>query len=152
MKHSHFPLFLPCEQNKVLIVGAGTVGTRRIRSLLHFDFTLSVVSLDCSPEVASYHQEGLVTLSQREPQESDFQALAFCLLCTNDPEVNERWGNYAKSQGILQNQCHNKDHCDFYFPAICSHEDSVIALIGTGENHRHIATLRKQIQEFQQEE
>lgn len=143
MKHSHFPLFLPTQGKTVLVVGGGNIATRRVTTLLSFQFDIIVVSLTASDTLITYQQEEKISLFLRTATNTDFSGIDFCLLCTNQPKVNEFWGSYCKSLGILSNQCHDKSLCDFYFPAIVTEEEQVIALTGNGNSHKKVANLKK---------
>lgn len=142
MKKNHFPLFLPSQGKNVLVVGGGTVASRRVKSLLPFQFFITVVSLSVSKELEEYGDSGLIEIHLREPMEEDFQGLFFSLLATDKPSVNEYWGAYAKSRGILTNQAHDKFLCDFYFPALVEGDDFVLGLVGDGSSHKKVKELR----------
>lgn len=143
MKHSHFPFFLPCRNKTFLVVGGGTIATRRILSLTAFDFNIKVVTLTATPTLHQQAEAEKISLFLREVEETDWNQVDFCLLCTDKPEINETLGAEAKKRGILCNQCHNKNLSDFYFPAIVETQDMTIGLVGDGTQHKKVAHLRK---------
>lgn len=147
MNYEHFPLFLPTEGKKVLVIGGGKVATRRIASLLRFSLKITVITLVASEPILQWAEEGRLSLFLREPVEEDFHQIFFCLLCTNQTEINEYWGNFAKEQGILQNQAQDKSKSDFFFPALTFHEDFLISLTGKGTNHKAVAELRAYLED-----
>lgn len=146
MKQNHFPLFLPSEGRRVLVVGGGKIATRRVQALLQFQFSIQVITLTVTPLLEELGQSGFIHIHLREPKEEDFRDIFFCLLATDKPTVNEYWGSYAKSQGILTNQAHDKSLCDFYFPAFIHGEDFVMGLVGDGSSHKKVKELRERIE------
>lgn len=143
MKHTHFPLFLPSMEKKVLLVGGGNIGTRRVETLLQFQFHVKVVSLKASATLEKLALEGAIELCIREPVPEDFSDIFLCLLATNHPSVNEHWGSYAKEKGILCNQAHDKSLCDFYFPAVVERDGIVLGLVGDGSSHKRVKEVRQ---------
>lgn len=146
--HSHFPLFLRCENKKVLVVGGGNVATKRITRLLSFPFQVQVVTLTATPLLLEYAKQEKIMLELRQVTQEDFKNIALLFMCTDQAKVNEKWGAFAKAQGILVNQCHNKDYCDFYFPALITHEELLVAVTGDGTNHKKVANMRNQINDY----
>lgn len=147
-KQSHFPLFVPCDGKKVLVLGGGTVATRRVETLLGFDFKIQVISLWVSSSIRQWWNEGALTLEEREMLEGDLEGVYLCLLCTDDPKINEYWGEKAKKRGILTSQAQDKSLCDFYFPAVVVHEEGVIGITGNGHDHKKVKDLRKKMELF----
>ena len=52
-KHKYFPLFVSLEEKEILVVGGGTIASRRIRALLPFGGRLTVIA----PEVSDFIKE-----------------------------------------------------------------------------------------------
>lgn len=146
-KGQSFPLFFPCEGQKVLVIGGGTVATRRVETLREFPFSISVVTLTATEKLVELSKNNRISLFYRAPTLEDFHQVFFCLLCTNSPETNEIWGNTAKKLGILQNQCDKPWACDFYFPAVVVEDPVVVGLSGDGKQHKKVAEARKLVAE-----
>lgn len=146
MKHSHFPVFLPIADKTVLVVGGGTIATRRVQSLLQFQCSVKVISLTASSTIKQLADEKHLEFIQREATESDFEDIFFCLLCTDSDEVNEKLGDIAKKKGILCNQAQDKSLSDFFFPAFVPDERFVIALIGDGNSHTQVKKMRQKLE------
>ena len=44
MENRVFPVFVPSDGKKVIVFGGGKIASRRVRSLMEFDFDVTVVS------------------------------------------------------------------------------------------------------------
>ena len=54
----YFPLFINLEKKKVTVIGAGTIASRRIRTLLNFGARITVLAPEASEEVEKLAGEG----------------------------------------------------------------------------------------------
>src|SRR4051794_26915638 len=79
---SGYPLLLDVTGRRVLVVGAGTVGTRRARGLVEAGADVVVVA----PDVADL-PDG-VTVHRRRFELSDLDEAWLVHACTSDPDVN----------------------------------------------------------------
>ena len=64
-----FPIFLDLTGKRILVVGAGRIATRRIRTLLPFGAALTVVASEPSDEISSIYR--------RAPCRSPFSSREF---------------------------------------------------------------------------
>ena len=55
----YFPLFIDLEKKKITVIGAGTIASRRIRTLLNFGAQITVLAPEASEEVRK--------LAEKEP-------------------------------------------------------------------------------------
>ena len=54
----YFPVFIDLSEKKIMVIGGGTIGARRIRTLLPFCGQLTVVAPKVQPEVEQLAEEG----------------------------------------------------------------------------------------------
>ena len=118
---------------KIVIIGGGLVAQRRMCTLMNFGVDITVVSPDLTDEIKKKIPEirYICDIYKKEYIENSWLVLA----CTNNREINRKIGIDAKEKNILVNVCDNKDECDFYFPGIVTHENTVIGICGSGSNH-----------------
>lgn len=60
MKNKYFPLFVDLSEKQIVVIGAGNIASRRVRTLLSFADHITVVSPDATEEIAELAAEGKV--------------------------------------------------------------------------------------------
>lgn len=135
MEHRYFPVFVPAEGRKVVIFGGGSIATRRVKTLMEFDFDVTVVAPDVSETVASLAEEGRLTRIADCYAPDYLDGCYMAIACTDRREVNREIGLAAKERGILVSVCDNREECSFYFPAVAVNDEVTAGLAGDGSSH-----------------
>ena len=65
MKKPYFPMFVDLSEKKVIVVGAGTIAKRRIRSLLTFTNHLVVIAPEINKELKELENTGQLTIRKK---------------------------------------------------------------------------------------
>jgi len=139
-----FPLFVDLWQKKIVIVGAGTIALRRMRSLLPFAPELWIVAPEITANRPSIPET--VHLLKQKYEPSVCQGAFLVLAATNDDELNARICRDGRAAGAFVNNASDHEQCDFYFPSIVRDEQKVIGLNG-GMDHRGTKELRKKVEQ-----
>ena len=142
-KKTHFPLFINTKDKKVLVIGGGEIAFRRIKTLLEFDFLITVISLNIKQEIKALPIKYIET----EFNEKYIEDYFFVLACTNDDDINKEIVKKAREKGILANSCSNKNDCDFFFPAIITEDKVTIGIVGVGTDHSHTKQIKEKLLE-----
>lgn len=131
-----FPIFIPMQDAKVLIVGGGKIALRRIQTLLSFGAAITVIAPEILPEIA----ELPVKLLCKKAAEKDVEpAYRLVVAAASDRETNRLIGIRAKALGIPVSVADAKEESTFYFPAIIQGQGIIAGLISeNGQNH-HLA-------------
>lgn len=79
-----FPLFIDITDRDVLVVGAGNIGCRRIKTLLMFDARVSVISEDIADEELITK----VSFAKRSFDRADIENRFMVIAATDKREVN----------------------------------------------------------------
>lgn len=137
-KKTHFPLFISSSGKEVVVFGGGTIATRRVKTLIKFDFNITVISPTITKEIKLLVDEKQVAYIQSEYKQEHINNQYLVLACTNDEVINNVIGEMSKTKGILTSVCSDKDQCDFYFPAIIETEDVIIGIVGDGSDHKAV--------------
>jgi len=138
-------MFLPIQLNlvnkRILVVGGGRVALHKLRSIVKFSTSITVVGKTILPELRqfplSFHERAFVK------QDLDTQFLVYA--CTNDPELNREIKLAANAQGLLVNVADNPELCDFISPAIFQTGEVVVAVGSQGKNVRAAVAWRNRI-------
>lgn len=144
----YFPVFIDLSEKEILVVGAGTIAARRIRTLCGFAGKITV----CAPEIAEEIRE----LSQRYPvilrevpfSEEMLEEKDVVLAATDDRALNRRVAELCRGRGIPVNVCSEKELCDFYFPSVVQDDEIVIGINASGKNHGLVKQTRIKLEEF----
>lgn len=149
---SHFPLFLPTAGKKVLVVGGGTIATRRVRTLCRFDWQVTVIAPELTEEAQSLAREGRILWEKREFRSEDVEGMFLVVAATDCREVNHLAGEAAKQQGIFVSVADSREECTFFFPAIAENNYVVAGIAGDGSSHRETARSAEKVRKALQQE
>ncbi len=144
---SLFPMFLKLEGRNCLVLGAGSVGEQKIRSLLDCGAQIRVVAPTASAMVKEWADRGALTWSQRPFESADLDGAYLVIAATSDVEVNHRIYREARARQILCNVVDDPPHCDFYYPAIVRRGQLQIAISTAGLSPALAQRIRKQLEE-----
>lgn len=138
MKNLRFPMFFDLTGKKVVVIGGGTIGSRRASVLR--DFGADVIVVD--PMGAKI--EGVT--EKIEAYNIEHLTGAFlCVAATNNRETNQQIGKDAKMKHIPVSVADAQDECDFFFPAVCRGGNMVAGLVSDGGDHHKTARVAKAI-------
>ena len=135
----HFPVFIDLRGKKVVVVGGGTIGKRRINTLRMFGCDLTVIAPEIDLEASDF------TWIRRPYEEGDLDGAALAVAATDDRQVNFRVGEDAKALGIPVSVADNEKECTFFFPAICTGEEVIAGVVSRSRNHHAVARAAKDI-------
>ncbi|HUS90484.1 MAG TPA: bifunctional precorrin-2 dehydrogenase/sirohydrochlorin ferrochelatase [Phycisphaerae bacterium] len=122
-----FPIMLDLRGRAVVVVGAGSVGLRKVASLHRAGAKVKLVARRIGAEALPADVETVVG-----EYETGMLAGAFLVFaCTDDEALNARIAADARSAGALVNVADTPGECDFYLPAVRQVGEVTVA-IGTG--------------------
>ena len=124
----YLPIFVNLKEQNCLVVGAGTIATRKIACLASAGAKITVIAKEISPSVASMKD---LTLIQKSFVPSDLQSFKLVVSATNNDETNRLVAQSAKQQNIWVNVVDNPELCSFIFPAIID-RSPIIAAVSSG--------------------
>jgi len=126
---NYMPLFVDMTGKKVLVVGAGRIAYRKIKTLLKYGAVVEVVSL----EVAEKEIEELdVQLSLREFKEDDLVGKFLVAAATDDKGVNSKIVKLCEERNILVNNMTTKTDLNCRFAATIETDEYQIAVSARG--------------------
>lgn len=132
----YFPMFVDLSEKKVMIVGAGTIAKRRIRSLTAFTNHLYVIAPEVNQELYELEKEGKLTILKKKYEREDIYGADLVIAATNDHQTNDDIYSVCKCMGITVNVCSDKNKCDFYFPGIVQKDQVVAGVTASGTDHK----------------
>lgn len=142
----YFPLFVDISDKKIVVVGAGKIAARRVKTLVDFGASIVVVAPQIFSELEQLEQEHKITIIRREYQREDIYDAWMVLAATDNEKLNEEIYSVAKCLGALVNVASNQNKCDFHFPGIVKNDSYVVGINGGGRNHHGVAELRGKVE------
>ena len=136
-----FPLFIELEGQRAVVIGGGTVGTRRAAALRDFGAAVTLISPTIQRPLA-----GIAHLP-RPYRPGDLTGAWLAVAAADDRAVNHAVYEEATALGILVNVCDCPAECGFFFPAICEGGGLTAGVVGDGSDHRRTAAVAKRIRE-----
>ncbi len=140
-----YPLMAKLEGQKILIVGGGTVATRKVRSLLGTGARIRVVSPDVSPEIAALAGKQKIMTELRPFSSGDLSGHTLVFAATDDPNLNDRISEAAIQRNIPVNNVSNPAKCTFFVPSRVVRGDLILAISTSGKSPATAKWLRKQL-------
>ncbi len=130
---------------KVVVVGGGRVGERKVRGVLVTGAMVTVISPVVTAGLQQLAISGAIRVVVRHFQEDDLVGAALVFAATDVRAVNARVAAAAGALGILCNVADAPAEGDFYTMGVIRHEDAVIAVGTDGKSPRRARQLRRQI-------
>jgi glutamyl-tRNA reductase len=131
------------EGRRVLVVGGGRVGQRKVELLLDAGAEVTLVCPECVDELAELARAGRVRHERRPFDDRDVGTAALVFACTDDKHVNRRILNAAKAARV---PCCCADgnwaDGDFVTPAILRTGDVMIAVSTSGKSCRQSRLIK----------
>lgn len=142
-----YPLGLRIAGRKVVVVGAGVVGTRRVLGLLEAGALVTVISPAITAEIAELAAAGKVELHQRAYEFGDLNDAWLAHTATGVAEVDDAVTREAEAVRILVVNAAEAQKSSAWVPAVYRANDATVAAFGNGEPRRAKA-LRNQIADW----
>ena len=124
----YFPIFIDLSEKHIVVIGAGKIASRRIRSLLEFAGRITVIAPEIEDSVFAMAGKGPVQFRKRPFEEGDLDGADLVLAITDDKELNRKIGMLCRERKIPVNVSHDKTLCDFYFPGVVQKDKVVVGV------------------------
>lgn len=140
---SRFPLMVPLEGARCLVVGAGQVGARRARVLLRHGARVTIV--DPAARAEAFPGAVVEPRPYRAGDERDF---ALVVAATSNRSVNHIVGERCRRTGIPVSVADAAEEGTFVFPALCETDDVCVGVVSRDDNHARVAQVARAVREL----
>ena len=148
----YYPVHLDIKNRNCLVVGGGTVGTRKVNTLLECGARVTVVSPDPSPKLKKLASNGTIELTQRSYRPADLKGTFLVIGATDDENLNQQISKDAEKSNTLCNIADRPEVCNFILPSIVRRGDLVITISTSGKSPALAKQLRQKLEtQFGQE-
>lgn len=146
MTIKYYPVCLDVNNRQCLVVGGGSVGTRKAFALLECGARVKVVAPAVCPELEKMAADGVILLEKRVYISSDMEGMFLVFGATSDMELNDRISQDAKKHNILCNIADFPRGCNFILPAVVQQGDLQIAVSTSGKSPAFARVLKKEME------
>ena len=142
----YYPVFLDVRNRPCLVVGGGSVGLRKVLTLLDCGAAITVVSPVVHAKLQDLSSKGAITLLKRPFTSSDMSGMFLIIGATDNQELNQQIHTEAERLGMLCNIADRPKACNFILPSIVKRGDLVIAISTSGKSPAFAKRLRKDLE------
>jgi precorrin-2 dehydrogenase/sirohydrochlorin ferrochelatase len=148
---SYYPLFANLTDKACLVVGAGQVGARKIRSLLDSGVGSLTVIDTASPGEdlrAMMRDFPQLDYQTRQFRDTDVAGKFLVIASTSDEELNWRISNLCKDADILCNIVDQPEKCSFIVPAVYTQGNLTLAVSTGGASPAMARKVRQDLADY----
>ena len=142
----YYPIHLDIQNRNCLVVGGGSVGTRKVATLLACGANVTVISPQATAQLQKHAQVGSITLINRRYRAADLDDIFLVIGATDDETLNRQISNDAENRNILCNIADRPEVCNFILPSIVHRGDLIITISTSGKSPALAKKLRKTLE------
>ncbi|MBW2411537.1 MAG: bifunctional precorrin-2 dehydrogenase/sirohydrochlorin ferrochelatase [Deltaproteobacteria bacterium] len=142
----YYPINLDIQGKRCLVVGGGSVGARKVITLLNCGAAVTVVSPRTTEKLNELAKAGSITLRNRSYRTTDLKDVFLVIGATDDESLNQKISSDADSHDILCNIADRPAVCNFILPSIVHRGDLVITISTSGKSPALAKNLRKTLE------
>lgn len=147
---TYYPIFLKVKNRKCLLVGAGSVGVRKLKSILECGPAQVTVldTADPGDEILEISRDQRVIFEQRPFRDSDLDDVFIAFACTNNTELNRRMADLCAEKNILCNIADFPEGSNFIVPSVIRQGDLTLAVSSGGCTPAFTKKIRHELQDI----
>ena len=142
----YLPIYLQLQDAPVVLVGGGSVGTRKARLLLRAGANLTVVAPEICEELEKLLAEHGGVWQQAHYNDTDLHHCRLVVAATPDRSLNKKISKDAAALALPVNVVDSPDLCTFIFPSIVDRSPLLIAISSSGHSPVLARLLRRKIE------
>lgn len=142
-----YPLnLIGLESQKVVVIGGGSVSTRKVSSLIDAGARPFVISPEVDSKLQEFADQGSIQLLRRPFQSGDLKGAFLVVSATDDLQVNRQVWQEAQLAGCLINVVDDPQHSNFILPAVLRRGDVTIGISTGGGSPALARRLRERLE------
>lgn len=134
-----YPVGLRLDGRRVVVVGGGTVATRRVPALLAAGADLLLVSPSLTPALRGLVEPGRLTWLPRRFARSDLDGAWLVQVAVDDPAAAAEVSAAAADRRIFCVRADDRHAASAWTPAVTRHGPVTVAVLGGGDPRRAMA-------------
>ncbi len=141
-----YPVCLDISEKPCVVVGGGSVASRKVKGLLAGDGVVTVISPEISDELYMLFQKKSITWRKRPFEGGDLQGATLVFAATDRQDVQKAIQAEAEKRGILVNVVDDPEACSFQVPAAIRSGDLLLTVSTHGKSPAVSAMIRRQLE------
>lgn len=130
----YLPIFLDLRDRPALLVGGGSVATRKAELLLDAGARVRVVAPTLSEPLRAWRASGRITHVAEVFDPAHLQDAALVIAATNRKSINAQVAAAARARNVPVNVVDDAEHSSFIMPAIVDRSPIVVAVGTSGRS------------------
>jgi len=147
----YLPVFHDVRGARVLVIGAGAVGARKIEALLEGGARVTVVAKEISPAVEERVARGDLAVLRGTFHPDQMREVELVFAATPDRALNCRVSAEARRRRIPVNVADSQEECTFLLPAVVRGEEFTAAISTCGRHPGAAKALREFLEDHRGE-
>lgn len=143
---SFFPLFTDIDNKKILLIGGGRVGERKLNTLLLFTKNITVISPEITKGISKAVEEHSLSYKKREFKKKDLKGFDWIVVTADNLKLQKEIYKISIKKGLECNCSADVELCTFIFPAIIKKGDIVVAVSSSGTSPGFTKDLKNYIE------
>ncbi len=143
----YYPVGLDLNGKNVLVVGAGCVAERKVKTLLAFGARITLVAPEATPYLVRLHKARKIRFVKRVYRPSDIKEAGLVIAATSDKKVNAKVSEDSKKRGVWVNVVDAKGLSDFISLSFIRKEKAIIAIHTDGRDPKLSRDLKNYLKE-----
>jgi precorrin-2 dehydrogenase / sirohydrochlorin ferrochelatase len=143
-----YPLFLDLSNQSAVVIGAGRVATRKIRTLLRVRATVTVISPQATASIRRLAQTKRVRWVRRRYRAGDLRGVCLAIAATDDLAMNRIICAEAKRRNLLVNCIAPPASGNFLVPSLVRRGGISLAISTDGASPAFAKRLRRDLEHF----
>jgi len=143
-----YPIFLNLESKRAVVIGAGSVATRKILGLLDAKARLVVVAEHIDDALKARCKNTDTKFVEAKYSKDHLIGATIAFAATNDRKTNEQVYKDCQQLEVLCNVADEPDLCDFYVPAVVKRDSLQIAVCTEGNYPAYAGHIRKKLEDI----
>jgi precorrin-2 dehydrogenase/sirohydrochlorin ferrochelatase len=143
---SLYPVNMDVHGVLCLIIGGGSVASRKVDSLLSCGAEIRVISPGVCARIAGLAKDGLLEWQQREYNKGDLAGAQLVFAATDSPEIQKQVVAEATAAAILVNVIDMPEACTFQVPASFRQGELLLTVATGGGSPALAARIRRDLE------
>lgn len=139
------PLGVDVTGRRCVVVGGGTVGTRKVRTLLRAGADVTLVSPRVTPELAREIEDGRIRWCEETMRGEHLEGAYLVVMATDDPVLNGAGVRIASDLRALACDASSSEDSQVIFGALLEHDGVTIAAFSDGRDPPRARRMRDEI-------
>uniref|UniRef100_UPI0025D9CF0D precorrin-2 dehydrogenase/sirohydrochlorin ferrochelatase family protein n=1 Tax=uncultured Fusobacterium sp. TaxID=159267 RepID=UPI0025D9CF0D len=141
MENNFFPLFIDLRNKSALVIGAGKIAFRKVKTLLKYGAKITVITKEIKEE--KFFNLKNIDIKIGEFNETLLENRFIVVAATDNPEFNRYIYELCNSKNILVNNITSKEEMNCRFASILETEEYQIAISANGNPTKSKALKNK---------